>query len=230
MKPDLSTTYLGLGLPHPIVPSASPMTGDLDHLLALEEAGAPAVVLPSLFEEQIEHEAMAIHFGMDFGAESFAEAPGGYLPEMDEYNAGPNDYLGLIHAAKRELDIPVIASLNGTTRGGWTLYAKTLEEVGVDALELNVYFVATDPDMTSEDVERQYLELVSEVRRAVALPLAVKVGPFFSSMANMAKRLVSAGADGLVLFNRFYQPDFDLDTLEVSPNLKLSTPDELRLV
>ncbi len=230
MTPDLTTTYLGLTLAHPVVPSASPATSDLDHLLALEEAGAPAVVLPSLFEEQIEHEAMAIHFGIDFGSESFPEAAGGYFPEMDDYNAGPTDYLSLTHAAKRELEIPVIASLNGTTRGGWTLYSKILEDAGVDALELNIYFVATDIDMTSEAVERQYLELVAEVRRAVGIPIAVKVGPFFSAMAHMARRLVDAGADGLVLFNRFYQPDLDLDALAVVPNLKLSTPDELRLV
>jgi dihydroorotate dehydrogenase (fumarate) len=230
MTPDLTTTYLGLTLAHPVVPSSSPATSDLDHLLALEEAGAPAVVLPSLFEEQIEHEAMAIHFGIDFGSESFPEAADGYFPEMDDYNAGPTDYLSLTHAAKRELEIPVIASLNGTTRGGWTLYSKILEDAGVDALELNIYFVATDIDMTAEAVERQYLELVAEVRRAVAIPIAVKVGPFFSAMGHMAKRLVDAGADGLVLFNRFYQPDLDLDALAVAPNLKLSTPDELRLV
>jgi dihydroorotate dehydrogenase (fumarate) len=206
------------------------VTSDLDHLLALEEAGAPAVLLPSLFEEQIEHEAMAIHFGVDFGAESFPEAAGGYFPEMDEYNAGPSDYLSLVHAAKRELAMPVIASLNGTTRGGWTLYAKILEDAGIDALELNVYLIATDIELSSEGVERQYLELVSEVRRAVSVPLAVKVGPYFSAMGHMCKRLVDAGADGLVLFNRFYQPDIDLTSLEVVPNLKLSTPDELRLV
>lgn len=230
MNPDLTTTYLGMELAHPVVPSASPVTSDLDRLLALEEAGAPAVVLPSLFEEQIEHEAMAIHFGVDFGSESFPEATEGYFPEIDEYNAGPTDYLSLVHAAKRELAVPVIASLNGTTRGGWTLYARILEDVGVDALELNIYLVAADVDTTSQAVERQYLELVSEVRRAVAIPVAVKVGPFFSAMGHMAKQLAEAGADGLVLFNRFYQPDFDLDTLEVAPNLKLSTPDELRLV
>ena len=230
MTPDLTTKYLGLELAHPIVPAASPMTGDLDRLLALQEAGAAAVVLPSLFEEQIEHDAMAIHFGVDFGAESFPEAADGYFPEIDEYNAGPTDYLSLAHGAKRELSIPVIASLNGTTRGGWTLYARILEDVGVDALELNIYLVATDIDMTSETVERQYLELVSEVRRAIGIPVAVKIGPFFSAMGHMAKRLVDAGADGLVLFNRFYQPDFDLDSLEVTPNLKLSTQDELRLV
>jgi dihydroorotate dehydrogenase (fumarate) len=230
MTPDLTTRYLGFELAHPVVPSSSPVTGDLDHLLELEAAGAPAVVLPSLFEEQIEHEAMAMHFGVDFGAESFPEATDGYFPEMDDYNAGPTDYLSLIHGAKRELSIPVIASLNGTTRGGWTLYSKVLEDAGVDALELNVYFVAVDIDTPAETVERQYLELVSEVRRAVGVPVAVKVGPYFSAMANMARRLVDAGADGLVLFNRFYQPDIDLDTLEVVPNLKLSTPDELRLV
>ena len=227
---DMSTTYLGLNLAHPVVPSCSPLTGDPDHLHALVEAGAPAVVLPSLFEEQIEHEAMAIHLGLDFGAESFPEAVGGYFPEMDEYNAGPGDYLGLVHAAKRELEVPVIASLNGTTHGGWTLYAKILEDAGIDALELNIYFVAADASATAETVERQYLGLVEQIRSEVQVPLAVKVGPYFSSMAHMAKRFEAAGADALVLFNRFYQPDIDLETLDVDPRLVLSSPHEMRLV
>ncbi len=230
MPVDLSTQYLGLDLAHPIVPSASPMTGDLDRLHALAEAGAPAVVLPSLFEEQIEHNAMAVHHGLEFGAEIFPEATDGYFPEMDEYNTGPTEYLNLVHAAKRELSIPVIASLNGTTSGGWTLYARILEDAGVDALELNIYLIAADANATAEMVERQYLHLVETVRESVAVPLAVKVGPFFSSMAHMAGRFVDAGADALVLFNRFYQPDIDLDTLDVAPDLVLSTSDELRLV
>jgi dihydroorotate dehydrogenase (fumarate) len=227
---DLTTSYLGLRLAHPVVPSASPLTGDLDHLHRLVEAGASAVVLPSLFEEQVEHDAMAVHMGIEWGSESFAEAPAGYLPEMNDYNTGPRAYLDLLRGARRELGVPVIASLNGTTTGGWTLYARVLSDEGIDALELNIYFVAADPDQSAEEVERQYLHLVESVKQSIAVPLAVKVGPFFSSMANMARRLVDAGADGLVLFNRFYQPDIDLDTLDVVPNLVLSQPPEARLV
>jgi dihydroorotate dehydrogenase (fumarate) len=230
MTLDLRTKYLGLSLAHPVVPSASPLTGDVEHLLRLAEAGASAVVLPSLFEEQVEHEAMAIYHGNEWASGSFAEAAGGYFPEMNDYNTGPDSYLELIRAAKAELSIPVIASLNGTTRGGWTLYARVLADAGIDALELNIYLVAADPMISSNEIESRYLGLVESVRRVVDVPLAVKVGPFFSSMAHMAQRLVSAGADGLVLFNRFYQPDIDLDRLEVVPNLVLSTPAELRLV
>jgi dihydroorotate dehydrogenase (fumarate) len=230
MTLDLRTKYLGLSLAHPVVPSASPLTGDVEHLLRLAEAGASAVVLPSLFEEQVEHEAMAIYHGNEWASGSFAEAAGGYFPEMNAYNTGPDSYLELIRAAKAELSIPVIASLNGTTRGGWTLYARVLADAGIDALELNIYLVAADPTISSNEIESRYLGLVESVRRVVDVPLAVKVGPFFSSMAHMAQRLVSAGADGLVLFNRFYQPDIDLDRLEVVPNLVLSTPAELRLV
>lgn len=230
MTVDMRTNYLGMTLAHPIVPSASPMTGDIDHLLRLVEAGASAVVLPSLFEEQIEHEAMAVHMGLDWAKESFAEAADGYLPELNDYNTGPARYLELIRAAKSELHVPVIASLNGTTTGGWALYAKTLADEGIDALELNIYLIAADPTLTGSEVEHQYLSLVELVRRTVEVPLAVKVGPFFSSMANMASRLISAGADGLVIFNRFYQPEIDLDRMEVVPNLVLSTPAEVRLV
>jgi dihydroorotate dehydrogenase (fumarate) len=230
MTVDLSTTYLGFTLPHPVIPSASPVTSDLDLLHKLVEAGAPAVVLPSLFEEQIEHDAMAVHFGLEFGAESFAEAADGYFPEMDEYNTGPSDYVSLIHAAKRELKVPTIASLNGSDSGGWTLYARILEDAGVDALELNIYAIATDPSMEAAQVEYRYLHLVETVRAAIGVPLAVKLGPFFSSMPNMAKKVTEAGADALVLFNRFYQPDIDLSTLEVRPDLHLSSPHELRLV
>ena len=227
---DMSTQYLGMKLAHPVVPSASPVTGDIDHLHRLAEAGASAVVLPSLFEEQVEHEAMAVHMGLEWAKESFGEAPAGYLPELDDYNTGPARYLELVRAAKSEMSIPVIASLNGTTRGGWTLYAKILADEGIDALELNIYLIAADPALTGGQIERQYLSLVESVRRTVEIPLAVKVGPFFSSMANMAGRLIDAGANGLVLFNRFYQPDIDLERMEVVPNLILSTPAELRLV
>jgi dihydroorotate dehydrogenase (fumarate) len=230
MTVDLRTDYLGMTLAHPIVPSASPVTADIDHLLRLEEAGASAVVLPSLFEEQVEYEAMAVHMGLEWAKDSFAEAAGGYLPDLDDYNTGPDRYLELVSAAKSELKVPVIASLNGTTTGGWALYAKILADQGVDALELNIYLIAADPTLTGTEVELQYLRLVELIRRTVEVPLAVKVGPFFSSMANMATRLISAGANGLVIFNRFYQPDIDLDRMEVVPNLVLSTPAELRLV
>ena len=230
MTVDLRTNYLGLSLSHPVVPSASPLTADVDHLLRLAEAGAAAVVLPSLFEEQVEHEAMAMYHGTEWASGSFAEAIDGYFPEMNDYNTGPDSYLALIRAAKAELSIPVIASLNGTTRGGWTLYGRVLADEGIDALELNIYQVAADASVSGNEIESRYLGLVESVRRVVDVPLAVKVGPFFSSMAHMAQRFVSAGADGLALFNRFYQPDIDLDRLEVVPNLVLSTPAELRLV
>ncbi len=229
MSVDLATTYLGLQLEHPVVASASPLTGDLSSLRRLEEGGAAAVVLPSLFEEQIEHEELQVAELWDLGSESFAEAHSGYFPELADYNTGPDAYLRLVEEARRVVGIPVIASLNGISRGGWLRYAALLESAGAQALELNIYLIATDPDRTADEVEERYLDLVAAVRAAVSIPLAVKVGPFFSSMANMAGRLVAAGADGLVLFNRFYQPDIDLEHLAVSPNLELSTSSELRL-
>ncbi len=228
---NLTTTYLGLELPNPIVPSSSPLTGNVDSLQELEAAGAAAVVLPSLFEEQIEHEAMAVHSALDYGSEISAESIGGYFPEMDDYNTGANDYLEPPRRRpRRRSSIPVIASLNGDSAGGWTLYARIIEDAGADALELNIYLIAADMDRAGPEVADEYLRLVERVREAVTIPLAVKVGPYFTSMAHMAGRLVEAGADGLVLFNRFYQPDIDLDTLTVGPNLVLSTSDELRLV
>ncbi len=230
MTVDMTTSYLGLELASPVMPSASPVTGDVDHILALVAAGAPAIVLPSLFEEQIEHDAMAVHFGLELGADGFGEAPSGYLPALNQYNTGPERYLELVRRARAEAGVPVIASLNGASAGGWTLYARVLADEGVDALELNIYKIAADVDMTSAEVELSYLRLVETVRRAVNVPLAVKVGPYFSAMASMARRLGEAGADGLVIFNRFYQPDIDLDTLGVAPNLTLSTSAELRLV
>jgi dihydroorotate dehydrogenase (fumarate) len=230
MSVDLTTRYLGLELAHPIVPSASPLTGDIDHIHRLVAAGAPAVVLPSLFEEQIEHDALAIHFALEMGADGFGEAPAGFFPDLPDYNTGPEDYLNLIKRAKAELEIPVIASLNGVSLGGWTLYARILAEKGVDALELNTYRMASDINASSEDVERSYLDLVEEVRSAIQIPLAVKIGPNFSSIGHMVRRLADTGADGLVIFNRFYQPDIDLETLRVVPNLVLSQPHELRLV
>lgn len=230
MTVDLSTTYLAMRLKNPLVASASPLTGKLDSLRQLEEAGVAAVVLPSLFEEQIEHESMAVHESIEFGADGFAEAAAGYFPEMDDYNTGPGDYLDLIAEAKSALDIPVIASLNGVSRGGWVRYATLMQEAGADAIELNVYFVAADPGTTPEQVEARYVDLVTSVSEAISIPLAVKIGPYFSAVGHLARRLAQAGASSLVLFNRFYQPDIDLETLEVAPNLILSTEAEMRLV
>ena len=230
MSVDLSTKYLGLTLDHPVLPSASPLTGDIDHIHALIDAGAPAVVLPSLFEEQIEHDQMAVHFSIELGADGFGEAPEGFFPRLDAYNTGPEDYLDLIRRARAEVKVPIIANLNGITTGGWTLYAQILADQGIDALELNIYRIPADMRMTSAQVEQSYLDLVETVKRSVDIPLAVKLSPFFSSMADMARRLTDAGADALVMFNRFYQPDIDLNTLGVRPNLVLSDPVELRLV
>lgn len=229
MTVDIRTRYLGLELTNPLVASASPLTGDLDTLAEIEEAGAAAVVLPSLFEEQIEHDAWAIHDLYDYGSSISPEFFGPYMPEMEDYNTGPERYLETLRRAKDNLTIPVIASLNGMSPGGWTAYAKSMEEEGADALELNVYRVAADLDTPGEDIEKSYLELVTDVRKAISIPLAVKVSPYFSSMAAMARRLVEAGADGLVLFNRFYQPDIDLDELRIKPDIVLSSPVNLRL-
>jgi dihydroorotate dehydrogenase (fumarate) len=228
MSVDLTTRYLGLELANPLVPSASPLAGRIDTLRRLQDAGAAAVVLPSLFEEQIEHDELQLHGALETGAASFAEADT-YLPEMEDYNTGPDAYLRHLEDTKRELSVPVIASLNGSSDGGWIRYAKLLQEAGADALELNVYLVAADPDRTADEVERRYLDLVASVRSSVSIPLAVKVGPYFSSFANMARNLATAGADGLVLFNRFLQPDIDLEELHVDPSVHLSTSDELRL-
>jgi dihydroorotate dehydrogenase (fumarate) len=228
VRPDLTTTYLGLRLRNPIVASASPLTGKLDSLRALEDAGVAAVVLPSLFEEQIEHEQIDIHDLLEHQTYSFGEALT-WFPELDDYNTGPNSYLEHLARAKDLLAVPVIASLNGVSAGGWLRYARLCEEAGADALELNVYSVETSPTCSAAEVEERTLELVRHVRSAVSVPLAVKVGPFYSAFAHMAARLSDAGADGLVLFNRFLQPDIDLETLEVAPWLPLSNPVELRL-
>jgi dihydroorotate dehydrogenase (fumarate) len=228
VNPTLETTYLGMRLRNPVVVAASPLGRDVDRLLRFEDAGAAAVVLPSLFEEQIEHDSFQFHAALEHGAESFPEALS-YLPEVTSYNTGPERYLGLVSEARRELAIPVIASLNGTSPGGWTTYARLLEEAGAHALELNVYLVAADINETSTAVEQRYLDTVAEVRASISIPLAVKVGPYFSAMANMARRLVDAGADALVIYNRFYQPDIDLERMEVVPDLTLSTSTELRL-
>ncbi len=226
---DMTTRYLGLELAHPVVPSSSPLTGDIDHLHELVEAGAPAVVLPSLFEEQVIHEALSVHRSLDQASGATPEAPEGYFPELDTYNTGAGGYLDLLKAAKEELSIPVIASLNGDSFGGWTLYARILQDRGADALELNIYHIAADADMTGSAVEAMYLKLVESVRDAIEIPFAVKVGPYFSSLGSFAHKLSSAGADGLVLFNRFYQPDLDLDSLHVKRDLDLSRPSDARL-
>jgi dihydroorotate dehydrogenase (fumarate) len=223
MTVDLSTTYLGFDLKNPIVASASPLTGAVDSLLELEQAGVAAAVLPSIFEEQIEHEAFEMQRLMEQGAGSFAEALSGYFPEFDDYATRTEAYLRHVTQAKEALSIPVIGSLNGTTNGGWVNYAKRIEEAGADALELNIYLIPTNPDTTGPEIEDQYLDLVWEVRQQVSIPLAVKVGPYFSSTPNMAVRLAEAGADALVLFNRFYQPDIDLESLEIVPKVNLST-------
>lgn len=228
MSVDLSTRYLGLTLQHPIVASASPLTSSIDSLQRLQAAGVSAVVLPSLFEEQIEHEEMATHNLMLSGAELSPEASG-FFPEMQRYHSRSEQYLELISEAKKALTVPVIASLNGYTPGGWTDIARQFQQAGADAIELNVYFLAASVDDTSADVEQRYIDLVKSVTAQVQVPVAVKVAPFFSAMANMAARLNQAGASGLVLFNRFLQPDISLDELEVAPHLVLSTSDELRL-
>jgi len=225
---DLSTTYLGLHLKNPLVPSASPLSRTLDSIKRLEDAGAAAIVMYSLFEEQIQHEAAELNHYMSYGTESFAEALS-YFPEAQEYNLGPDEYVEHLHKAKQSLGIPVIGSLNGVSTGGWMKYAKKIEEAGADALELNVYYIPTDPRLSSQAVEDLYLDALRAVKQTVKIPVAMKLSPFFSSMANMAARLDAAGADGLVLFNRFYQPDFDIEALDVVPNVNLSSSRSIRL-
>ncbi len=225
---DLSTTYLGLHLKNPLVASASPLSKKLDSVKRLEDAGAAAVVMYSLFEEQITHESEALNYFLDRGTESHAEAIT-YFPDLGNYNIGAEPYVELIQKIKKAVSIPVIGSLNGITPGGWVEYAKKIEEAGADALELNMYRIPTDPELSSQDLEQIYIDLVSDVRKQIHIPLAVKLSPFFTSLANYASRLVKAGANGLVLFNRFYQPDIDIETLEVVPEIHLSTSEELRL-
>ena len=225
---DLTTNYLGMTLKNPLVPSSSPLMRSLDNLRAMEDAGASAVVLHSLFEEQITQESHTLNHYLTQGVESYAEALS-YFPEASEYKTGPDEYLEHIQKAKKVLDIPVIASLNGVSTGGWVKYAKQIEEAGADALELNVYYIPTDPNLTGTEVEQIYMDVLTDVKTAVSLPITLKLNPYFSSMAHTARNLADAGAEGLVLFNRFYQPDLDLENLEVVPNLKLSTSTELRL-
>ena len=225
---DLSTTYLGLKLKNPLVASASPFTYTLDGFRKLEDAGVAAIVMHSLFEEQLTGEAYELEYLTTQGAESHAEAQS-YFPKVDKFVVGPDDYLNLIRKAKDAVKVPVIASLNGVTPGGWVEYARKIQQAGADALELNVYYLATDPFQPGEVVERNYVEVLKTVRSQVKIPVAVKLSPFFSNLANMARRLDEAGANGLVLFNRFYQPDLDLDKLEVWPHVELSTSAEMKL-
>jgi len=225
---NLTTTYLGLTLKNPIVPSAGPLSHTVDSMKRLEDAGAAAIVMYSLFEEQIIHDAAELNHYLTQGTESFAEAIT-YFPEADDYNLGPEEYVEHIHRAKAALGIPVIGSLNGVSSGGWVKFARKIEEAGADAIELNVYYIPTDPALAGTAVEERYIEVLRAVKSTVTIPVAIKLNPFFSSMANMAHRLDAAGADGLVLFNRFYQPDIDLEVLEVTPNVILSTPHALRL-
>lgn len=225
---DLSTTYLGLKLRTPLVPSASPLSQELDTLRRLEDSGASAIVLGSLFEEQLRQENVELDHRLAEHRESFAEALS-YLPEPAEFRIGPEGYLNHIRKAKQAVGIPIIASLNGATVGGWTAYAKEIEQAGADAIECNIYSIPSNPDIAAVEIERDYVEIVKAVKSAVSIPVAVKLSPFFTNMANMAKRFDEVGANGLVLFNRFYQPDIDLDELEIQPNVLLSTPQALRL-
>jgi dihydroorotate dehydrogenase (fumarate) len=225
---NLATRYLGLALKSPLVASASPVCESVANIRELEDAGIGAVVLPSLFEEQLELESNALDEDLSRGADSFPESQT-VLPDLHTYNLGPEGYLDLIDAAKAAVDIPVIASLNGVSPGGWAEYARLMAEAGADAIELNIYSITTEPAETSADVEKGYVELVRQIKRTVRVPVAVKLSPFFSAPANIAARLDDVGADGLVLFNRFYQPDFDIESLEVVPRLTLSHPDELLL-
>ena len=225
---DLSTQYLGLKLRNPLVVSASPLSMELSNLRKMEDSGASAIVLQSLFEEQINIESNELDRFLWDGTDVSAESTS-VFPDISNFNMGPDGYLEYIRQAKQTVSIPVIASLNGVSRGGWVSYARDAQQAGADALELNVYFIPADPRATSEEVEKLYLDLVTEVRRTISIPVAVKVGPFFSSFANMGQRLEAAGANAIVLFNRFYQPDFDLDSLEVKPTLTLSNSSELLL-
>ncbi len=225
---DLSTTYLGLKLKNPIVPSSSPLMQKVDNIKRMEDAGAAAVVLHSLFEEQITQESEILDRSLEQGTYTYAESLT-YFPDLGNYNLGPDGYLEHIRKAKAAVGIPVIASLNGASTGGWVKYAQKMEQAGADALELNTYYIAADPAQTAAQVEEMYLDLVRTVKASVRIPVAVKVSPYFSAFSNFAARLDDAGAHALVLFNRFYQPDFDLENLEVVPDLTLSTSSELRL-
>jgi dihydroorotate dehydrogenase (fumarate) len=223
---DLSSVYLGMKLKNPLVVSSSPLQKDLDNIRRMEDAGAGAIVMHSLFEEQIELETRELNRRLEQGTESFAESLH-YLPEMESYNLGPEGYLDHLARAKQTVSVPIIGSLNGVSKGGWTSYARMIEEAGADAIELNTYYVPTDPDLTGAEIEQMYCDLVVEVRASVKIPLAIKVSSMFSSLPNIARRFDRGGANALVLFNRFYQPDFDLEALDVVQRLELSHPYEL---
>jgi dihydroorotate dehydrogenase (fumarate) len=225
---DLMTRYLGLNLRTPLVPSASPLSNEVDNVKRMEDAGASAVVLHSLFEEQVRGEQDAIQYHMMYGTDSFPESLT-FFPQPSDFVTGPEEYLNKIRKVKDSVRIPVIASLNGAAIGGWIDYAKKIQQAGADALELNLYSISTEMDRTSAEIEQNYIDIVKAVKSIVVLPVAVKLSPYFSNMANMAKRLDQAGANGLVLFNRFYQPDINLDELEVQADIHLSTPQEMRL-
>jgi len=225
---DLTTKYLGLTLKNPLVVSASPLSEDIGNVRRMEDSGAAAIVMPSLFEEQIHVESNTLDKFLHQGTESFAESLT-YIPDMTGYNLGPGGYLEQLRRTKQAVSVPIIASLNGSSTGGWIEYAKKMQEAGADALELNIYLISTDSGTSGADVEQVYVDLVSQVKASLRIPVAVKIGPYFSSLPHTARRLEEAGASALVLFNRFYQPDFDLENLEVVPNLILSTPHELLL-
>ena len=225
---DLSTTYLGLNLKNPLVISASPLSKSIEKARKMEEAGASAVVMFSLFEEQIIHESLELDHYLTRGSDTSAEATS-YFPESGTYSVGPEKYLKQVTELKKALSIPVIGSLNGVSKGGWTKYAKQIQDAGADALELNMYYIPADIDLTAQDLENAQVELVAEVKAAISIPLAVKLSPFYTALPNFASRVVEAGANGLVLFNRFYQPDFDLNELKVVPTLDLSTSADRRL-
>ncbi|QDU88950.1 Dihydroorotate dehydrogenase B (NAD(+)), catalytic subunit [Pirellulimonas nuda] len=228
MTPNLTTNYLGFELASPILASASPITSQPDVLKRLEACGAAGAVLPSLFEEQVVQEEMATHSVLELFTDQSAESLS-YLPSFSSYNTGPDRYLRLVEEAKRAVSMPIVGSLNGATSGGWVRYARQIEEAGADALELNIYFIPSDPFVTGRDVERRYVSLVKAVRESIRIPLAVKIGPQFSSLPNLASQLDEAGADALVLFNRYLEPEIDLETLSVEPHLTLSRSSELRL-
>ena len=225
---DLTTTYMGIPLRNPLVASASPLSESVENIKRMEEAGAGAVVMFSLFEEQLKREAAALDHYTMAGALSYAEALS-YFPEMVDYRVGPEHYLEILSQASRAVDVPVFGSLNGVSREGWVKYARSMEEAGARGIELNVYYVAADMDTAGAEVEQRYVDVLESVKSAVTVPVAMKLSPFFSAMGNMARRLDEAGANALVLFNRFYQPDFDLESLEVVPDLNLSAPHEIRL-
>lgn len=225
---DLTTTYLGLKLKNPVVASSSPLTQKTETAQELESNGVAAIIMHSLFEEQIIHESLKLHEDLIRGTESYAEALD-YLPSFGQYSIGPETYLKTLTKIKKAVNLPVFGSLNGVSTGGWISYAQKIQDAGADALELNIYYLATDAGLSAAELEETYASLVGDIRQRVTIPIAVKLSPFFTSLPHFAARLVSAGANGLVLFNRFYQPDFDLENLEVVPNLVLSTSDEMRL-